>query len=567
MVGPYYPEQTTRLGLENLNPIDPEVVGISAEDDGSGDFHESKVLRDSIILYGGVLVVVIFAYSWLRRRFPKVYNIRNWVEDLRTYLAEDQFQFFSWMWEVYMVTEDEIMEECGMDAVCFIRLIQMGYRLRYECIHLEQSLLLVSHFPYSQNVLFVRLYANVSIVSLFNMIWVLPVYFTAEESDETSSTTDVVVRTTVANVPPGSPRLYATVLAAYIMFGYAMYLIMEEFDWYIETRHKFLRKPLARHFTVFVRNVPPDYRSNQKLADFFRNCFSEDAVLEARLAIHAPSLGRIVAQRQLTVANLEHALAIFKIEGLRPRLNDNLMLLGETTDSIDYYTAQLEEQNRAVARRIEALEHILNETEPSPFQEPPSTPEPLSNEAEEEIHVHFDSLSQEEAPEDNGSYSHDNVSAEMDILISEETTTSSGKYLPTDWLMFPVSSLLLTLKNSVNTATHAASKATTVATRAAGLATNAASKAATQAVKTSAKSVAAVADIATAAANRAVTILLGEDGETYSAGFVVFKKLSSTNAALQMVHHGKPFAMAVMPACDPKDGTLCVCDPMCSPFP
>ena len=29
-----------------------------------------------------------------------------------------------------------------------------------------------------------------------------------------------------------------------------------EFQWYIEMRHKFLKKPLPRHFSVFVRNIP-----------------------------------------------------------------------------------------------------------------------------------------------------------------------------------------------------------------------------------------------------------------------------------------------------------------------
>lgn len=92
--------------------------------------NDATILLDSVRLYGVILLVTLVVFSFLRRSFPKVYNVRGWVDSLKTYLAEDQYGFVSWMWRVYMITDDEIMEECGMDAVCYIRLVQMGYRLR-----------------------------------------------------------------------------------------------------------------------------------------------------------------------------------------------------------------------------------------------------------------------------------------------------------------------------------------------------------------------------------------------------------------------------------------------------
>jgi hypothetical protein len=109
-----------------------------------------------------------------------------------------------------------------------------------------------------------------SLVGVFNTIWLLPVYVTAEESSEPEDITDLIVKTTIANVPSGSSRMYATIIASYFIFGYAMYAILQEFTWYIEMHHKFLRKPLARNFSVFVRNIPPAYQDNRQLADFFR---------------------------------------------------------------------------------------------------------------------------------------------------------------------------------------------------------------------------------------------------------------------------------------------------------
>lgn len=153
-------------------------------------FNDSQVLRNSIFLYGGLLVLILIYFGWARRQFPKLYNLRSWVTKIHTELADDQFGFLSWLWRVYMITDDEIMQECGLDAACFIRLIQMGFHL--------------------------------SMVGCFNALWLIPVYVTAA----TDASSDAVVKTTIANVAPGSERFYATVLGAYIFFGYAMYYIL-----------------------------------------------------------------------------------------------------------------------------------------------------------------------------------------------------------------------------------------------------------------------------------------------------------------------------------------------------
>lgn len=92
-------------------------------------YNDSRVLRDTMMVYGSALIVVVLLFCWARLRFPKVYNIRNWVDPVKTSLAENQYGFFSWMWMVFVVTDDEMLDQCGMDALCFIRIAQMGYKL------------------------------------------------------------------------------------------------------------------------------------------------------------------------------------------------------------------------------------------------------------------------------------------------------------------------------------------------------------------------------------------------------------------------------------------------------
>lgn len=111
------------------------VVGLTGTDDTTTDdealveYDDGEVLRNTFMVYGSIMLVIILVFCWARRRFKKVYNTRSWVDPIKTKLAEDQFGFFSWMWNVYHVTDDELLDECGMDALCFIRIAQMGFKL------------------------------------------------------------------------------------------------------------------------------------------------------------------------------------------------------------------------------------------------------------------------------------------------------------------------------------------------------------------------------------------------------------------------------------------------------
>ena len=327
---------------------------------------------------------------------------------------------------------------------------------------------------------------------------------------------DGLVISTVGHVPSQSNRLYATVFSAYIVFGYTMYQILLEFRWYIQMRHKFLRKPLPRHFTVFVRNIPPEYRNNQRLEAFFRSCFSEDAVLEARLCLNAPNLAKAVAQRDDTVANLERTQALFQRDGIRPRHNpDRLAVLSESVDSIEYYTSQLQEQNRDVARRIDALEVIARgERDPSQGLDPTPAPTRVALPLPSTNESGFLNAREIQPPRIGRKLT--DTSTPGLVAMGEESATSGS-------VVSSISGAVpRTLRRTVCRASSVASTATSAATE---------------------------------VANRAATIVMGgEDGEIFPAGFVVFTKLSTANAALQMIHHEEPFAIELHEAPDPEDG-------------
>lgn len=179
--------------------------------------NDAEVLRNTLRLYGGLFVIMMVAFCILRKKFPRVYNIRNWVEDHKTDLAADQFGYIRWIWQLFLLTDSEILDECGMDALCFTRVLEFGLKL--------------------------------SVVGMLNALWLIPVYKTAASSPETDYITDPIVSISVSHVPSGSYRFCATVVAAYVIFGYAMYNILKEFDWFIFFRNQFLSKRMARNYT------------------------------------------------------------------------------------------------------------------------------------------------------------------------------------------------------------------------------------------------------------------------------------------------------------------------------
>lgn len=88
-------------------------------------------LRNTIRVYGGIFLVVFLIFCKLRRIYKKAYNVRSWAEDLQCDLAQNQFGFFSWMWHLYAVSEEDILEQCGMDALCFIRILEFGFKFSF----------------------------------------------------------------------------------------------------------------------------------------------------------------------------------------------------------------------------------------------------------------------------------------------------------------------------------------------------------------------------------------------------------------------------------------------------
>jgi Late exocytosis, associated with Golgi transport/Cytosolic domain of 10TM putative phosphate transporter len=469
---------TTTIAVDSNTTI---VVNVLSDYRG----RDGKVLQSTFSVYGSIMLIALLLFCYLRRRFPRPFQVRDWVEEHKTYLASNQYGWFSWIWEHNHISEDEILRECGLDSLCFLRLLIMGFKVASFCA--VQS------------------------------IWLIPLYRYARSRDDPGFIDDRVGQLTMGHVPPGSPKLIGTVIAAYFIFLYVMYLIYKEFDWFIAKRHRYLVLPQASNYTVHVRNVPLEIRTNAKLTQYFRKCLSDTAVHESRLRIKTPQLQAALLKRDAIVSKFEHALNYETVKGETPKHREYKLLSRDfqLVDSVPTYAAQLRTCNLDITKRITAIEE-----------------ENFDNDMSNESFLSCDlDIDEDERGAPMGSdFQHQET--------TEGTTTegtSNGDY-STDQ-------------------TKATNRITGMFGQGADLVANTAKSGVGILTKTTKTGVGLIANTAGTVAKTAATAILGasDDGEYLAAGFVSFNTLRQKNAALQMLHHSQPFSIEVLEAPEPDD--------------
>lgn len=249
--------------------------------------NDAQIIRETFRLYGSFYLLFFLSFCVLRKKMPKFFNIRSWVPEIKTSLATNaEYGFFSWAWKVFSVSDDDLLETCGMDAICFLRCLRLGTKF--------------------------------TLVGTLNSLWLIPLYLSADSSPETDLLTDPFVLMSVANLPPGSVRYTGTIIAAYITILSSLYLISKECNWYAEYRHKYLSQREPRNYAVYVSGIPEEYRSSYALADYFRQCISwKDAVYEAHVTMDITSLEAKVARRDHLVERMEHTAALERKHGVK----------------------------------------------------------------------------------------------------------------------------------------------------------------------------------------------------------------------------------------------------------
>jgi len=285
----------------------------------NSEISETVAVADAMRYYGISFAICFLLYIIVRPRFPLLYNFRNSVAEFNTPLAKDNHGKFRWIWCIFKHSDDEIFQYCGMDGVVLIRILRLGLKL--------------------------------SLVGVFNSLYLIPVYFFHPhiKEDEEYGALD---KLSLSAVRKDSNALFATIFSAYVLFSSTMYFLFREFEWFTTARHKFLRKPRPDNYTVYVANIPQEYRSDIALLEYFQSIFGASDVIDSKIARDIPILDSKVAARELAITNLERAIYLQDLKGIDAQ-SSNMV---EENDPIPACNIELEDLNSEISNMISQIE-------------------------------------------------------------------------------------------------------------------------------------------------------------------------------------------------------------------
>lgn len=264
--------------------------------------------------------MIIFEYFRVRQLDIYTPKLRKDAEDE---IPVPSRSIFGWIPNLWRLSDDDMMQIAGLDAYVYLRFVKMMFKIGIACS--------------------------------CGLVLLLPVYVTAVGNKGVVG----INKYSMGNIEQGGLRLWASVGVAYIFTLIFLVYIHREYENFAKARTKFFRGvdktlPPQMSYTVIVENVPSEYRSSEKLQEFFDNLFPGE-VLFASMAVHLESLNELVKERHDLLVKLEQAHAEWEANGRksRPKVakatwysficgsTNKASSADATTDAIDFYSDQI----------------------------------------------------------------------------------------------------------------------------------------------------------------------------------------------------------------------------------
>lgn len=319
-------------------------IPLAAVDDIAGEDTSSSANTSTTLGITCAIYFSIMALGWLyfdcaRRKHRDAYAARNRSAEYRVPLVEKAYCFMGWIASVIRLSDEEVMEYCGLDTLIFLR--------------------------------FQRLCGKIAACGVFCSIFLFPIYATApQEKNVDPETIDILQKLSLGNVMASDSRLYASIFASWALSLLTMYLIYLEYQVYVNLRHEFLQRPEVQQYSVLIHNLPLNLRTNAALKRYMDYLFPHQVRSVAIALEVGPELEKLVDQRCLIRQKLEHAMTLFSKTRTRPRHRQSLARASwcqksHQVDSIEWYQTELETLNDTIASSIRDLEQRQLELDPA----------------------------------------------------------------------------------------------------------------------------------------------------------------------------------------------------------
>lgn len=228
----------------------------------------------------------------------------------------------SWISRAFRVTEEEIIEAHGLDALVIIRFFKFGIKFFAVC-------------------------------SLVGLVVLLPVNYGAQEVQNGSYFT--MDSFTISNVKRGSQRLWVHFACLCFISFYGMYLLYKEYNEILIRRIQQIQKLKQRpdQFTIVVREIPLciEHKARDCCVDHFFSNHYPNTYYSYQMVYNTEDLQESVSQAKTLARKIED----LRESSMARRRKSKLSLLGllhqETSKS-----ALLEEKLQALCHKIHQLQ-------------------------------------------------------------------------------------------------------------------------------------------------------------------------------------------------------------------
>ncbi|KAJ3674318.1 hypothetical protein LUZ60_004934 [Juncus effusus] len=277
-----------------------------------------------------LLTILLFAlYSVLRKQsaYLSVYAPRRLAaaaaqapeedgeDKRRRFNIENILPSAGWVRAAWQVTEEELLESSGLDAVVFMRIF----------------------------VFCLRVFSVAGIIGVFILV---PVNYLGDQlsnidwSDIPNKSLDLF---SISNVDDASNRLWFHFSAAYIITAFVCYLLYNEYKYISAKRLDYFMKsePKLHEFTILVRGIPVrDGTSISETVEKFFTEFYPSVYLSHVVVHHTSKLRHLIKDAEGVYRNLTHLKSIPRSS---QRNNGGFCGLFRKKDPVSDYTKRLED--------------------------------------------------------------------------------------------------------------------------------------------------------------------------------------------------------------------------------
>ena len=312
-----------------------------------GSFNQSMNEDMAEVGYTMLINLTFALFFWALFSYQRMYNDKLYAPkvDIEPESCPPKLSnrnMFSWMYELWSISDETILQKGGFDTLSFIRF----YRV---CV---------------------RIFVTYSV---YAFVVLLPVNGTGNAIGSSEQKVDSFQRWSMTNIEQASSRTWFHLTGIFLLTAVTVYYLENEFVYYAKSRHRYLRQRHAHLRTVLVEGIPHKMRSQTTLALYFEVMYP-NAVENVRLAQDLSELEDTVKERSYSLRTLEtylheyHAAQLevqqrrdaallgngneqgsnYKhiMEASRPVINVN----GECVDAIQHYVRQVQHLNSVVAK-------------------------------------------------------------------------------------------------------------------------------------------------------------------------------------------------------------------------